>query len=710
MYTSDQQNALNSLSKHFLSNENYGNSLIPAELADELRTLIKFHEWRYYILNDPLISDAEYDILYKKLELIEKQHPDLIIPDSPTQRISMDLTKDLPVVSHLTPMLSLANSYDLADLVEFDTQVRKLAGLTVDETIEYCVEPKFDGGSIALVYENDLLVRAATRGDGQVGEDITNNIKMLKSVPNKASFSAYNIQKVELRGEALIRKDLFQQINAQREDEGLNLFANPRNAATGGLRTKDPQETAERKIEAFIYQLGYAVDNLGTNQIMQIPTHDQSIELLGKLGFKIPEKERKVCEGIHEVETYCQMWQSKRDSFAYEIDGMVIKVNQRSIQELCGFTSHHPRWAIAFKFQAKQATSRLVNVEFQIGKIGAITPVAKVEPVQLAGVTVSSISLHNEEFIQSRDIRIGDMVLLERAGDVIPYIVKSLPDIRTGAEKPIVFPAKCPSCSTSLIKLPGEAAWRCPNEKCGEKILQKLIFHVSKDAMDIDGMGESNIRKFYELGWIQDMADIYNLDYDKISKLEGFGKKSADNLKKAIDKAKKNPIHRFLHSLSIHHLGKRASKILAERIENIMDLTNWTIEQYLAIKDIGPVVAENTRSFFSNSENIELLARIEKLGVNFMSTEEDKPTNIVTDSLLSGKSILFTGTLSKMGRKEAETLAEKAGAKNLSAVSSNLNILVVGENAGSKLEKAKKLGTVEILTEDQFIELLNNKV
>ena len=709
MYTADQQSKLNELSKKILSDESYVESLIPAELADELRELIKFHEWRYYILNDPLISDYEYDVLYKKLEHLEKLHPDLVIPDSPTQRVSHDLTKEMPVVNHLTPMLSLANSYDLNDLVEFDTQVRKLAGLTSDVEIEYCVEPKFDGGSIALVYENDLLVRAATRGDGQVGEDITNNIKLLKSVPLKAPFSQFNIQKAELRGEALIRKDLFQQINARREDEGLNLFANPRNAATGGLRTKDPQETADRKIEAFIYQLGYAVDKLGDNQIMQIPTHDQSIELLGNLGFKIPEKERKVCKGIHQVETYCQLWQNKRDSFAYEIDGMVIKVNQRSIQELCGFTSHHPRWAIAFKFQAKQASSRLVNVEFQIGKIGAITPVAKVEPVQLAGVTVSSISLHNEEFIQSRDIRIGDMVLLERAGDVIPYIVKSLPDARTGSEIPIVFPTHCPSCNTELIRLPGEAAWRCPNEKCGEKILQKLIFHVSKDAMDIDGMGESNIRKFYELGWIKDIADIYNLDYEKISKLEGFGKKSADNLKNAIEKARKNPIHRFLHSLSIHHLGKRASRLLAERISNVMDLTSWTTEQYLEIKDIGPVVAENTRAYFSNPENIELLERMEQAGVNFMSTDEDKPTIVAADTLLSGKSILFTGTLSKMGRKEAETLAEKAGAKNLSAVSSNLDILVVGENAGSKLEKARKLGTVEILTEDQFIELLNNK-
>ncbi|MBL7832121.1 MAG: NAD-dependent DNA ligase LigA [Saprospiraceae bacterium] len=709
MYSAERQQTLNEISKKILSDKGYCDSLIPAELADELKELIKFHEWRYYIINDPLISDYEYDLLYKKLQQVELQHPDLVQTDSPTQRVSTDVTKDLPVVNHLTPMLSLANSYDLEDLVEFDNQVRKLTGLDKDSIIEYCVEPKFDGGSIAVVFENDVLTRAATRGDGQAGEDITNNIKSLKSVPAKAEFSRYKMQKVELRGEALIRKDQFLKINAQREEDGLNLFANPRNAATGGLRTKDPQETADRKIEAFIYQLGYAIDEQGSNLLNQLSTHDQSIELLGKLGFKIPEKERKVCKGIHEVESYCQQWQKQRDSFEYEIDGMVIKVNDRKLQDLCGYTSHHPRWAIAFKFQAKQATSRLINVEFQIGKMGAITPVAKVEPVQLAGVTVGSISLHNEEFIQSRDIMIGDMVLLERAGDVIPYIVKALPDLRTGNEKPIEFPANCPSCQTPLVRIQGEAAWRCPNEKCGEKIIQKLIFHVSKDAMDIDGMGESNIRKFHELGWINNMADIYNLDFDAIANLEGFGKKSAENLKSAILKAKKNPIHRFLHSLSIHHLGKKASKLIAQRIDNIMDLKEWTLEDYLLIKDIGPVVAENTRAYFSNPENIELLERIESLGVNFMSTREDKPTIVEAETLLSGKTILFTGTLSKMGRKDAEILAEKAGAKNLSAVSSNLNILVVGENAGSKLEKARKIGTVEILTEDQFIELMNHK-
>lgn len=707
MYSSDKQQSLAGLTKKILTDDTYNNTVSPAEMADELRELIKFHEWRYYIINDPVISDYEYDRLYKALQEVEKQHPDLIVADSPTQRVSTDLSSDFEVVNHLTPMLSLANSYDLKDLIEFDNQVRKFAGIGPGIEIEYCVEPKYDGGSTAIVYENDVLIRAATRGDGQKGEDITNNIRSLKSVPLKANFSSHNIFRAELRGEALIRKDQFKKINEEREDEGLSLFANPRNAATGGLRTKDPRETAARRIEVFTYQLGYAVDPDGKDLLPGIPTHDESIELLGKIGFKIPVRERKVCKGIHEVEEFCQLWQKNRDAYEYEIDGMVIKVNERKIQELCGYTSHHPRWAIAFKFQAKQATSRLVAVEFQVGKMGSITPVAKVEPVQLAGVTVSSISLHNEEFIQSRDIRLGDMVLLERAGDVIPYIVKSLADVRSGSEKPIVFPKNCPSCDTPLIRIAGEAAWRCPNDNCHEKIMQRLIFHASKDAMDIDGMGESIIRKFYDLGWIRDMADIYTLNYDAISQLEGFGKKSAENLKKAIDKARQNPIHRFLHSLSIHHLGKKASKLLAEQLDHVMQLKDWPLERYLEIKDIGPVVAENTRAFFSNPVNVEILQRVEQAGVNFLSTKEDKPTIINSDSLLSGKTILFTGTLSTMGRKEAEKLAENAGAKNLSAVSANLNILVVGDNAGSKLEKAKKIGSIEILTEQQFLELLN---
>jgi DNA ligase (NAD+) len=392
---------------------------------------------------------------------------------------------------------------------------------------------------------------------------------------------------------------------------------------------------------------------------------------------------------------------------------MVVKVNSYKLQELCGSTAHHPRWAIAFKFKAKQATSKLINVEYQVGKIGSITPVAKIEPVYLAGVTVSSISLHNEDFIKSKDLRLGDTVLIERAGDVIPYIVKSMEELRDGSEVSISFPEYCPINKSGdkikLVREENESAWRCPDCICGAQYLQKMIFHVGKDGMDIDGFGESYVKRFYELGWLKDISDIYNLDYDNIAQLEGFGKKSSEKIKSSVDKAKHNPIYKLLQSLSIHHLGKKASKLLAEQITSVFDLQDWTKDKFTEIKDIGPVVAENVIEWFSHKKNIDILRKMESYGVNIFQTEEDKPLLTASEGILAGKTILFTGTLTTMGRKEAEELAAKNGAKNISAVSSNLHILVVGEKAGSKLTKAKSIGTVEILSEEEFIRLLQGK-
>ena len=704
MYSTDTQQHFVALSKKFISSPATANDL------KELRDLLVFHERKYYIEDSPLISDFEYDILYKQLVSLEEQYPEQITPDSPTQRVSTDLSGDFPPVQHTVPMLSLDNSYNEDDLNDFDAAVKKLCNLLSDVDIEYCVEPKFDGGSIALVYENDVLVRAATRGNGTMGEEMTPNARTLPSIPLKADFASFGIVKAELRGEALIRKDNFERINKEREKEGLTLFANPRNAATGGLRTKDANETRKRGLEAFVYQLAYAVDNAGNSVLPTMKTHIQGIEMLGKLGFKIPKDEKAVCKNIGIVHDFVKYWEEKRDTYAYEIDGMVIKVNSLELQEKCGFTAHHPRWAIAFKFKAKQATSKLLAVEYQVGKIGSITPVAKIEPVYLAGVTVSSISLHNEDFIRSKDLRLGDTVLVERAGDVIPYIVKSFPELRTGVEEIINFPEFCPTNTSDtpvrLIKEDGESAWRCPDCMCGAQDLQKMIFHVSKDAMDIDGFGKSYVERFFDLGWIKDISDIYNLDYDKIAVLEGFGKRSAENIKLSVEKAKSNPIQRLLHSLSIHHLGKKASKLIAEQISHVLDLKHWPKERFLEIKDIGPVVADNVIAWFANEKNITMLHQMESYGVNLTQTDEDKPLQVAEDAVFSGKTILFTGTLLKMGRKEAEEKAAKAGARNISAVSANLNILVVGEKAGSKLKKAQELGTVQILTEDEFLNLI----
>ncbi len=714
MYSTTEQRNLYDLSKKLLYSPQADLfSEDAAGRAGELRRVIRYHEWRYYVQNDPVISDFEFDQLYDQLRSLEEQYPELVAPDSPTQRVGKDLVETFEQVPHLIPMLSLDNSYNADDLTDFDESVKKLCKLEKDADVEYCVEPKYDGGTIALVYENDRFVRAATRGNGYMGDDITLNIRTLKSVPLQAAFSAKGIAKAELRGEALIRKDVFEKINKSRQEAGEMLFANPRNAATGGLRMKDPKETAGRGLEAFLYQLGYAIDTEGNDTLRRFTTHDESIHLLRELGFKVPLhqpepgnhlEETKTCRNIAEVIAFCNAWQEFRDEYPYEIDGMVIKVNSLELQERCGYTSHHPRWAIAFKFKARQATTRLRDVEFQVGKTGAVTPVAKLEPVPLAGVVVQNVSLHNEEFIRAKDIRIGDQVLVERAGDVIPYIVKSLAELRNGTERKVEYPKNCPVCHSALVKPEDEAVWRCENSDCEAQVLARMIFHTSKHAMDIEGLGESTIDKFYRLGWLHSIADLYRLDYEKIAKLEGFGEKSATNLRNAVKKAKRNPIHRLLHSLSIHHLGQKGSKLLAAEIGHVLDLRDWDLEKYQTIKDVGPVLARNVFNFFQNEHNVELLQTMEALGVNLRQTDEDKKADVNTEGTLYGKSILFTGTLSQMTREEAEKRAAAAGANIASGVSKHLSILVVGEKAGSKLKKAQELGTVEIWSEQEFLD------
>jgi DNA ligase (NAD+) len=609
-------------------------------------------------------------------------------------------------------MLSLENSYNENDLRDFDDQIRKLANLDQDSITEYTVEPKYDGSTITLVYENDMLVRSATRGNGIEGEDITTNAKMIMSVPLKAPFSEKGIFRAELRGECILLKQRFLELNNQRMNEGLALFANARNAASGSLRMKDPAEVKKRNLAVIVFQMSYCIDQEGNDILKSFESQAQTIEMLNSLGFKTPGSSMKLCKGIDEVVTFCQKMESARQSLAFDIDGMVIKVNDFSIQDKCGYTGHHPRWALAYKFQAQQAVSVLERVEFQVGKFGTITPVAKITPVQLAGVQIQSISLHNEEFINKKDIRIGDKVLVERAGEVIPYIVKSMPELRTGGEIPVSFPEFCPlntsGSEVKLIKAEDEAAWYCSECACGQVGLQKMIFHVSKEGMNIDGFGESIVKKFWELGWLRDISDIYDLDYFRISNLEGFKEKSTENLRNSIEKAKSNPIWRLLHSLTIKHIGKKASKLLAQRISNIWELASWDEEDFIHIKDIGPSVAQSLMSWFDNSKNIEILKKLEVYGVNTNQTDEDRPAVIAENAVFKGKTILFTGTLLLMNRKVAQELAEKAGARNISAVSKNLDILVVGENAGSKLKKAREIGSVKVFTEEDFIKELKD--
>jgi DNA ligase (NAD+) len=563
------------------------------------------------------------------------------------------------------------------------------------------VEPKFDGASISLIYDHDLLERGATRGDGAYGDDITTNIRQIKSVPLSAKFSERGIQRVEIRGEVLLTKEHFKKFNDQLMAQGTPPLANPRNAAAGSLRMKDPKEVSRRNLEAFLYHISFVEAVPRKQPSQQLQHHSQCLELLWELGFRSPVNEVKVLKGIEQVIAHCLAFEQERDNLPYEIDGMVIKVNDTVLQEKLGMTSHHPRWAIAYKFKARQATSTLLAVEYQVGRTGSVTPVAKIEPVPIGGVTVSSISLFNEEVIKEKDLMIGDSVLVERAGDVIPYIVKSLADVRKGTEKKIHFPRHCPVCGSSLEKPEAEAVWRCNNFDCPAQVVERIIHFTSKDAMDIRGFGEANIRKFVDLGLLQDIPGIYSLPYDKIRELEGFGDKSVQKLQQAIESSKEQPLHRLLFALGIRYVGETTAKVLANAVQHILDFQEKTIEELQEMEDVGPKVASSIHAFFHDKGNLQLIKKLEAIGLKVTSEKK----TIHREGALADKTFLFTGTLTALKRSEAESMVEEKGGKLLSGVSSKLDYLVVGEDAGSKLEKAKKIPSVKILTEEEFLRL-----
>ncbi|MEO6314938.1 MAG: NAD-dependent DNA ligase LigA [Chitinophagaceae bacterium] len=703
MYSVPQIKDLQKLSKQLMDHSSK-HPIGPAAIED-LRKVLRFHEYRYYIMDDPLLADYEYDQLYKALEKIEQDNPALIIDSSPTQRVAKGLTKNFPAVQHLVGMLSLENSYNAADLLDWDRKVRDASGKAA---VEYCVEPKFDGASISLIYEDDLLVRAATRGDGVQGDDITPNIKQIKSVPLSAAFSSYGLQQVEIRGEVLMTKKSFKKYNDDLAAAGLAPLANPRNAASGSLRIKDPAEVKRRNLEAFLYHVSYfTADGLDpkTSAIgdAALATHSGALEMLWNLGFRSPMKEKKVFHNIQQVIDYANEFETGRDEMPYEIDGMVIKVNSIPLQDTLGQTTHHPRWAIAYKFKARQATSKLRTVEFQVGRTGSVTPVAKIDPVPIGGVTVGSVSLFNEDVIKEKDLMIGDTVLVERAGDVIPYIVKSQAELRDGTEQPIVFPKACPVCEHKLVKPDGEAVWRCVNPACPAQVVERIIHFVSKDAMDIRSFGEANVKKFYDLGLLTSIPGIYHIDFNAIGQLEGFGKKSIDNLTAAIEKSKLQPLHRVIFGLGLRYVGETTAKILANAVQYLPDAGKMSVDDLLNLEDIGPKVAGSIYEFFHTADNLELLAQLEKSGVNLSNTKTHAPA---AGGSLAGQTFLFTGTLAQLKRTAAEEMVEANGGKLLGGVSSKLNYLVAGEDAGSKLEKAKKINSVKVITEQEFLQLL----
>lgn len=671
------------------------------EVINDLRTVINYHDHRYYVRSEAVIADYEYDQLFKLLQKLEVAYPQLLTEDSPSQRVARGLTEDSSTVQHEVPMLSLDNSYNADDLNDFDQRLKKILG---DEPIQYSVEPKFDGASISLLYENDQLVRAATRGNGVEGEEITNNAKAIRTIPLSAKFSQYGIVRAEVRGEVVIENEVFEQVNQQREEEGLPIFQNSRNTASGTLRMKDSNEVPKRGLEAFMYQIGYAVDKDGNTVFgNKLISHRDNINILNSLGFKTPSEEkleRNTFGNISEVVTFCHNWEEKRNSYNYEIDGMVIKVDDIKQQERTGSTAHHPRWAIAFKFKAKQATSKLERIEYQVGRTGAVTPVAKLSPVRLAGVTISSVSLHNEDFIKEKDIRIGDTVVVERAGDVIPYIVKTVTEARDGSEEAVIYPTCCPSCDTPLVRPEGEAVWRCVNAQCPAQIEERLIHFVSKGAMDIDGLGRDIVKRFMQEGILAHIPDIYQIDYDQVLALDGWKERSVENLRKGIETSKQQPIWRLMVGLGIRHIGSTTAKTIVKRIKRIEDLKDWNQEQLEELEDIGPKVAESVEEFFGNEQNLLLIRQLEGLGVNTEQEEEQ-----LDSEKLTGKSFLFTGTLVQFSRDKAKELVESNGGKNISSVSSKLDFLVVGNSPGSKLQKAEKLG-ISVISETEFLEMI----
>ncbi len=654
--------------------------------VEKLRKEIHYHNYRYYVLNDPVISDYEYDQLVKRLEELERQYPELITPDSPTQRIGEEITGEFPTVEHRIPMLSLDNTYNEEEVRDFDRRVRKLLG---DEPVEYVVELKIDGVAVSLRYEKGKFVQGSTRGNGKIGDDITSNLKTIKTVPLVLLTDDPDLQNIEVRGEVYMPKHEFERMNREREEEGLPLFANPRNAAAGTLKLQDPKEVAKRGLDIFVHTVAEFPE--------KVKTHYEALQILKDIGFKVSPYV-KLCKNIDEAIEYFNEWVDRRDSLPFEIDGMVLKVNSFDQQRRLGTTIKSPRYAIAYKFPARQATTRIKDIVLQVGRTGVVTPVAVLDPVHLSGTIVSRATLHNEDEIKRKDIRIGDWVIVEKGGEIIPKVVKVIKDKRTGEEKEFRMPETCPVCGGKLVREEGEVAWRCINVSCPAQIKRSIQHFASRNAMDIEGLGPSLIDQLVDKGLVKDYGDLYYLDPKEVAKLERMGKKSTENLMRAIEKSKTRPLARLIFALGIRHVGIHAAGILAERFKSIDKLKEATFEELASIEGIGPIMAKSIVNFFREKKNLEVLEKLRRAGVK-MEEEEKK------EGVLAGKTFVFTGALSKYSRHEAQEKVIALGGKVSSSVSRNTDYVVVGENPGSKYEKAKKLG-IKIINEEEFLKMI----
>ena len=658
-------------------------SLSVNDRIEELRKLINQYDYEYYSLAQPTISDYEYDKLMKELEKLEDEYPELITPTSPTQRVSGRPTKEFPTVVHKTPMLSLANTYNEQEIIDFDKRIRSTLGSNAK--IEYVVELKIDGLAVSLIYENGIFVRGAKRGDGVEGDDVTNNLKTIHSIPLKISEEIEIPEEFEVRGEVYLPKTSFKEINIERRNNEEPEFANPRNAAAGTLSMHDSAIVASRKLLMFSYY--FASDDIR----FQFPSHIESLEFLKLMRFMV-NPNYKLCRMIDEILDYLKEWEIKRESLAYEIDGAVIKVNSVDQQKALGSTAKNPRWAISYKFKATQSETRIIRITWQVGRTGIVTPVAELNPVFLAGTTVSRATLHNTDEIKRKDIREGDFVYIEKGGDIIPKVVEVVLSKRDKNSISTAIPKFCPDCRTKLIRNEGEVAIRCPNIQCPAQITRRIEHFASRSAMDIEGMGTSLVELLIKEDLINDIADIYSLKADKIENLERMGKKSATNLINSIEKSKSQDLYRFIFALGIPFIGVNAAKILSNYFGSLESLQSALLNELMDIEGIGDKMAQSIVDFFKKDKNIELLNRLRDAGVKPKTPEKKLEQN----QILKGKTFVITGTLPGMSREEAKSLIEIYGGKTASSVSQKTNYLLAGENAGSKLEKAKILN-IEII-------------
>lgn len=661
------------------------------EKIEQLTKELNQHNYNYYILDNPTITDFEFDEKLKELQDLEKQYPQWANPNSPTQRVGGGITKNFPTIQHQFRMYSLDNSYDFNDLEEWGKRISK----TIDEPIEFVAELKYDGASISILYENGMLNKAVTRGDGFQGDEITTNIRTISDIP--LMLHGDYPHRFFIRGEIYLNKNKFNEINTLRQEEGLDPFMNPRNTASGSLKLQDSYEVRKRGLSAVLYQ--YVAEEYPAE------THWELLAKAKKWGFKVSEDQAKICKNLDEVKYFIDYWEKERYNLPFEIDGIVIKVNSIKHQKILGYTAKSPRWAIAYKFKAEKVETELLSISYQVGRTGAITPVANLKPVLLAGTIVKRASLHNEDIIKKLDLHHGDFVYIEKGGEIIPKIVGVNIQKRNLLQEPLEYIINCPECGTRLIKEENQAVHFCPNDThCPPQVIGKIIHFVSRKAMNIDSLGSETIEQLYKENLIKTPADLYTLTKKQLARLERMGEKSAQNIINGIENSKKIPFEKVLFGISIKHIGETIAKKLVKNFPNIEALQNASLEELVQTEDIGIKIAESIKDFFNNKENIDMIEQLKSHGVQFEKKHND--IELLSNSL-DGKTFLFTGKLTLFTREKAEEMVEKHGGKNISAVSKNLNYLVVGEKAGSKLKKAQDIGTIIILDEQQFLDLIS---